>query len=175
MIEHQEKDVYQQVAVLQENTQIIEVPSKPIIVHEVKEIYTENTEILLMEKIIERITLLPQIVEVLKHVHTITEERIDGLGLGIAELGIDIQVHTSNYISLCTNLRKGLEGLLISIRNAKAPEVKTQAVLIEELVVILSDLIRFPNIVQIPKVIEKIVEVERPVVVPTRDTLSINR
>lgn len=73
MVEHQEKDVYQQVAVLQENIQIVEVPSKPIVVQEIKEIYKENTEHLLVEKIIERITILPQIVEVLKHVHEITE------------------------------------------------------------------------------------------------------
>lgn len=46
--------------------------------------------------------------EVLKHIHEISEERIDYLGLGIAELGVDVQVHTSNYINLCTNLRKGL-------------------------------------------------------------------
>ena len=73
MVEHQEKEVYQQVAVLQENIQIVEVPSKPIVVQEIKEIYKENTEHLLVEKIIERITILPQIVEVLKHVHEITE------------------------------------------------------------------------------------------------------
>ena len=36
LIEHQEKDVFQQVAVVHQNTQIVEVPAKPIVVHDVK-------------------------------------------------------------------------------------------------------------------------------------------
>lgn len=107
----------------------------------------------MLEKVIERVTLLPQIVEVLKHIHEISEERIEEIGLGIAGVGIDVEVHTSNYVELCINLRKGLENLLLSLRNAKSAEVKAQVTLIEELVLVLGDLIRFPNIIQIPKLI----------------------
>ena len=34
----------------------------------------------------------------MKHIHEITEERIEGMGLGIAGVGIDVQVHTTNYV-----------------------------------------------------------------------------
>lgn len=108
-------------------------------------------EPLLLEKVVERITVLPQIVEVLKHIHEITDQRIDSVGLGIAEFGVDVQVHTANYIDLCSNLKKGLEGLLLTLKNATTPEVKAQVIMIGELVTILSDLIRFPNIIQVPK------------------------
>lgn len=40
---------------------------------------------------------------------------------------------------------------------------------------ILGDLIRFPNIVQIPKLVEKVVEVEKPVVIHTKDHQTIMR
>lgn len=44
--------------------------------------------------------------EVLKHIHEINNDtNITGFGLGVADLGIDVQVHTSDYISLCTDLR----------------------------------------------------------------------
>ena len=140
-----------------------------------KEIYKNVAEPFLLEKIVERVTLLPQIVEVLKHVHEITEERISGLGLGIAELGVDIKVHTADYIALCDNLRSALGGLLHTLRNATTPEVIAQVSMIEQLINILGDLIRFPNIVQIPRDVERIVEVEKAVVVPTKDRESVQR
>lgn len=140
-----------------------------------KEIYRDNYEPLLLEKVIERVTILPQIVEIMKHIHEITEERVEGLGLGIAGVGIDVQVHTSNYVELCQNLKQGLENLLGSLRNARSNEVKAQVVLIEELIVLLGDLVRFPNIIQIPKIIEKVVEIEKPIVVPTKDNQTILR
>ena len=43
--------------------------------------------------------------EVLKHIHEINDTNITGYGLGVAELGIDVQVHTADYISLCTDLK----------------------------------------------------------------------
>jgi hypothetical protein len=46
----------------------------------------------LLEKIVEKITIMPQVVEVLKYVHEITEEA----SLGIA-VGADISIEEVRY------------------------------------------------------------------------------
>lgn len=173
VVEHQQQEVVQQVAVVEERNNYIEVPSKPIIVQEYREIYRDMTEPLLLEKVVERVTILPQIVEVLKHIHEINETNISGIGLGVADLGIDVQIHTADYISLCTDLRTKLEAMLVTLRSSRLPEAKENTVAIEQLIVMLRSLATFPNIVQIPRYIDKIVE--KPVIVPSKDTETINR
>ena len=113
--------------------------------------------------------------EVLRHIHEITEENISTIGLGVAELGVDIKVHTADYIAICSNLRKKLENTLAALRSSRLPEARDQAAGIEELISLLGRLIEFPNIVQIPRVVEKVVEKERIVMVPTKDQDSLNR
>lgn len=173
IVEHQQQEVVQQVAVVEERNTYVEVPAKPIIVQEYREIYRDNTEPLLLEKVVERVTILPQIVEVLKHIHEITDDNIAGIGLGVAELGVDVQVHTADYITLCTDLRVKLEAMLATLRNSRQPEARENTVAIEQLIVMLRSLAAFPNIVQIPRYIDKVVE--KPVVVPTKDTETVNR
>lgn len=112
---------------------------------------------MLLEKVVERVTLLPQIVEVMKHIHEITDANISGIGLGIAELGVDVQVHTADYIALCTDLRKKLEVMIATLRSSRLPEARDNIAAIEQLIGLLNNLIRFPNIVQIPRNVERIV------------------
>lgn len=56
-----------------------------------------------MEKIVERIVVMPQVVEVLKYVHEIYEED----GLGVALTG-DLQVAELRYRELYGNSKKQL-------------------------------------------------------------------
>lgn len=172
VVEHQQRDVVQQVAVFEERNNVVEIPSAPIVTSEIHQIYKETTVQNYEEKIIERVTILPQIVEVLKHIHEITDNNISGIGLGIAEFGIDVQVHTNDYIALCTNLRNKLKDILVTLRREGNHETINN---IEKLTLLLNDLIRFPNIVQIPRIINKEVEVEKVVLVPTKDTETLNR
>lgn len=172
IVEHQQRDVVQQIAVFEERNNVVEIPTAPIVTSEIHQIYKETTVPHFEEKIIERVTILPQIVEVLKHIHEITDNNISGIGLGIAEFGIDVQVHTNDYIALCTNLRNKLKDMLVTLRREGNNETRDN---IEKLTLLLNDLIRFPNIVQIPRIVNKEVEVEKVVLVPTKDTETLNR
>lgn len=124
-----------------------EVPGKTEIAHETQTIREHVTEPVYSEKIVERVILLPQIIEILKHVHDISEVH----SMGIAA-GVDIDLHTKNYVSVSRNLKDSLERLLVSIRGStRAGEFNNQIAIIEELLPMLIELIRFPTIVQVPK------------------------
>jgi hypothetical protein len=119
-----------------------------MIVSEVQENTVVETEPVYSEKVVERVILLPQILEVMKHIHEISEEKL----AGVAALGVDVEVHTQDYIGILNNLQGGLVGLLASLRvNASRPEVKAQITLIEQLLPIIANLIKFPTIIQVPK------------------------
>lgn len=62
----------------------------------------------ILEKIVERVVVMPQIVEVLKYVHEIYE----GDGLGVALTG-DLQVAERRYRELYGNAKKQLDILLV--------------------------------------------------------------
>lgn len=100
------------------------------------------------EKIVERVILLPQIMEILKHVHDVTE--IQQLGVAV---GVDVDVHRRDYVQVCTGLKEGLDKLLLVLRGTgvKPAEMKAQIALIEELIPMIVELIKFPTIVQVPK------------------------
>jgi hypothetical protein len=122
-----EKRVFTEVPVREEKINLVEVPGKTVISHETQEIRTTDTEPVYAEKIVERVILLPQILEILKHVHDISEVQ----SLGIAT-GVDIDVHRSDYIAVCKNLKAGLEGLLVSLKGSpsRSAELKAQITLI---------------------------------------------
>lgn len=122
-----EKRVFTEVPIKEEKIEIVEVPGKTVIAHETQEIRSTNTEPVYSEKILERVILLPQILEILKHVHEISEIQ----SLGVAS-GVDIDVHRRDYLTVCRNLKGGLEGLLISLRGSgvKSAELKAQLALI---------------------------------------------
>lgn len=66
---------------------------------------------------------------------------------------------------------------MVSLRGSgvKSAELKAQIALIEELIPLIEELVKFPTIVQVPKEVEKIVEKERVVVVPTKNQEAIDR
>jgi hypothetical protein len=123
-----------------------------------------------LEKIVEKIVIMPQVVEVLKYVHEIVEEQT----LGVA-IGVDINVEEIRYKELYGKLRVHFEGVLAELRRLKVqtPALKIQIEIIETFLIELDKLIQFPRFIQVEK--ERTVEVEVPkaVLVPTKDSASV--
>ena len=126
----------------------------------------------ILEKIVEKIVIMPQIVEVLKYVHEVIETE----ELGIA-VGVDVMTHEQRYKILVKDLKGSLDLILIEIRKLKTsnPGLRVQIELIEKFLTELDKFILFPKIVQVPveKIVEKTVEVDRIVRVPTQDERSL--
>jgi len=112
----------------------------------------------ILEKIVEKIVIMPQIVEILKYVHEVTEQET----LGVA-VGVDVQTHEQRYKLLVKDVKVGLDGLLLEIRKLKVsnPNLKIQIEMIESFLLQLDQFILFPRIVEVPKIVEKRVEVEK--------------
>ena len=161
-----EKRVFTEVPIKEDNIKYVDRPGKDVLVHEALETRTHTTEPVYSERIVERVVLLPQIIEILKHVHDISE--IHKLGVAV---GVDIDVHRRDYLLVCRTLRESLEKIRLSLRGNI--QFQAQLALIDELLPLILQLIEFPTIVQVSKEVEKIVE--KPVLVPTRDQDAIDR
>ena len=61
----------------------------------------------ILEKIVEKIVIMPQIVEVLKYVHEIVETE----ELGVA-VGVDVMTHEQKYKLLARNLHTNFDMLI---------------------------------------------------------------
>lgn len=126
----------------------------------------------ILEKIVEKIVVMPQIVEVLKYVHEITEKE----ELGVA-VGVDVATHEQRYKLISKDLKVNLDLLLAEIRKMKGqnPQMKLQIEIIEKFLAQLEEFILYPKIVQVPveKIVEKVVEKDKVVTVPTQDERSI--
>ena len=113
---------------------------------------------------------MPQVVEVLKYVHEIVEEET----LGVA-VGVDIRTQEARYKELYGKVRVHFETLLVELRKMKTsqPGMKVQIEIIEAFLVELDKIMQFARVVQVEK--EKLVEkeVNVPVLVPKKDTLSM--
>jgi len=113
---------------------------------------------------------LPQVVEVIKYVHEILEEE----SLGVA-VNVDVSIQEARYRELYGLMKPKFEVLLVELRKLRTrfPELKAAIDLIEKWLIDWDRLAQFQRIVAVEK--EKVVEVEHnvPVLVPTRDTLSI--
>ena len=116
----------------------------PIISHE--ERFIEVPYIL--EKIVEKIVVMPQIVEVLKYVHEVFEEET----LGVA-VGVEVSTHEQKYKVLTQNLKSNISILLIEMRKMRNtnPGLGVQVDVIERFLTELEQFILFPRIVQVPK------------------------
>lgn len=167
-----EKRLTTQVPVRETQIDIIEGPERQVLVKELEETRINTVEPVYVEKVVERVILLPQILEVLKNVHHLSED-VTLAGLGVA-LGVSVEVHTQDYVKLCESMRGALEGLLVSLRASKSPESIALLELVQKLLPMIVNLIKFPTIVQVPHEVEKIVEREKIVKVPTRDQEAIN-
>jgi hypothetical protein len=116
----------------------------------------------ILEKIVEKIVIMPQIVEVLKYVHEVIEEET----LGVA-IGVDVQTHEQKYKLLTKDIKVQLDLLLVDLRKLRSsnPNLQGQITLVEGFLAQLEQFILFPRIVQVPKIVEKIVEVEKEKIV----------
>ncbi len=78
-------------------------------------------------------------------------------------MGVDVHTHEQKYKLLVKDIKVQLDGLLVEIRRLKMsnPTLKVQIELIETFLAQLDQFILFPRIVEVPKIVEKIVEVEK--------------
>jgi hypothetical protein len=78
-------------------------------------------------------------------------------------VGVDVHTHEQKYKLLVKDIKVQLDGLLVEIRRLKMsnPTLKVQIELIETFLAQLDQFILFPRIVEVPKIVEKIVEVEK--------------
>lgn len=115
---------------------------------------------------------MPQIVEVLKYVHEVTEKE----ELGVA-VGIDVATHEQRLKILTKDIKVNFDVLLVELRKLKqsSPNLKIQIEMIERFLAQLEEFILYPKIFQVPKekIVEKIVEKDRVVTLPTQDERSI--
>lgn len=113
---------------------------------------------------------MPQVVEVIKYVHEIVEEST----LGIA-IEADVSVLEIRYKELYGKIRIHFEGVLVELRKIKTqtPALKIQIEILETFLIELDKIIQFPRFYPVEK--EKIVEkeVNRSILVPTKDSASI--
>ena len=82
----------------------------------------------ILEKIVEKIVIMPQIVEVLKYVHEVVETE----ELGIA-VGVDVMTHEQKYKILVKDLKSSLDLILVELRKLKSanPALRLQIEIIE--------------------------------------------
>ena len=174
---YKDKIVESQKYVERENVRnVIEtkIQAVPTVEERVVPVYSTTEKIVevpyLLEKIVEKIVIMPQVVEVLKYVHEIVEEET----LGVA-IGADINISEIKYKELYAQIRIHFEAVLVELRRLKVqtPGLKVQIEIIETFLIELDKIIQFPRFYQVEK--EKIVEkeVNKPVLVPTKDSHSI--
>lgn len=160
------RDVNHIEKVLQIVDRIVNVPVE-IVAHEEKLVEVPY----ILEKIVEKIVVMPQIVEVLKYVHEVVEEET----LGVA-VGVDVSTHEQKYKLLTKDIKVQLDLLLADLRKMRSsnPALQGQITLIEQFLSQLEQFILFPRIVEVPKIVEKIVEVEKDrIVALPRDDRSL--
>ena len=99
---------------------------------------------------------MPQIVQVLKYVHEVVEEE----SLGVA-VGVDVSTHEQRYKLLVKDIKVQIDVLLVDLRKLKNsnPALRAQIEVIEGFIAQLEQFILFPRIVEVPKIVEKIVQV----------------
>lgn len=78
-------------------------------------------------------------------------------------VGVDVQTHEQKYKLLTKDIKVQLDLLLVDLRKLRSsnPNLMGQITLVEGFLAQLEQFILFPRIVQVPKIVEKIVEVEK--------------
>lgn len=153
--------------VLQVVDRVVNVPVE-VMAHEEKLVEVPY----ILEKIVEKVVVMPQIVEVLKYVHEVIEEET----LGVA-VGAEVSIHEQKYKTLGRDVKGQLDILLVELRKLKTstPALRVQIELIEGFLAQLEQFLLYPRIFQVPKEVEKIVEVQKDkvVAVPKQDERSL--
>ena len=90
--------------------------------------------------------MLPQIVEVVKHIHSISEVQSPGLAVNVS-----IKEHTKEFSSVSTELHTSLLNLLEKFKqNAyRQPDLKNTIPIIENHLKMVEKWINFPKIVEV--------------------------
>lgn len=88
--------------------------------------------------------MLPQIVEVVRNIHHITE--VNSLGIAV---DVDINIHTERYLGVTNELRKALFELLTTFKSnvGRQPDLKNLIIVIEKYLKYIDDWISFPKLV----------------------------
>ena len=107
----------------------------------------------IVEKVVERIILMPQVHEVSKHIYNIEEQANPGV-----VVDVDFQQHETQYKQLYGSLKKDMDSLVIDLRSMKKahPEMADRLNSVESYMTNLDQVVAHPKIIQVNK--EKIVE-----------------
>jgi hypothetical protein len=146
--------------VLRTATEIIERDRDPVIITKDKIIEVPY----ILEKIVEKITMMPQIVEVLKHVYELAEE--DQLNMLV-----DLDVEVNQYQEMAVALDREMVGFLDEIKKVKTsqPHLSGRIDFIERYMSELKKYIKHPRILE--RVREVKMEPEKEIVrVPRQKT-----
>ena len=123
-----------------------------------------------MEKVVERIVLMPQVHQVTQHVFDIQEHENPGVAVDV-----DISEHEAHYSKLRQNFKKDTDALISELKSMKNshPELTEKLQAIEKYVNEFDKLDAFPKIVQTTK--DKVVnrDVKVPVLLSSKPTDSI--
>ena len=114
-----------------------------------------------MEKVVERIVLMPQVHEVSKHIYDVQEEANPGVAVDV-----EFTEHELTYKKKYGKVKANMDNLTVELRSMQKthPELADKLKSVENYMTDLDEVIAHPKIVQVNK--EKIVEkkVAEPVV-----------
>jgi hypothetical protein len=153
LIREKEKIVETRVNFIEETlrtvTQIMERERDPVIITQDRIIEVPHV----IEKIVEKVVMMPQIVEVLKYVH----ELVDSDELSTS-LNIDVSVEAQEYKKLGEDLERGFADFLVELNKVKSlqPSAAQRIAMIEQYLAKFRRFIKYPKIHEIIR--EKIVE-----------------
>jgi hypothetical protein len=158
LIREKERIVETKVSFIEETlrtvTEIMERERDPVIITQDRIIEVPYV----LEKIVEKVVIMPQIVEVLKYVHELIEN--DELNVGI-----DVSVEAQEYKKLGEDLEKGFADFLAELNKVKSlqPSAAQRIAMIEQYLAKFRRFIKYPKIHEIIR--EKVVEKEKEKVV----------
>jgi hypothetical protein len=123
----------------------------------------------ILEKIVEKIVVMPQVVEVLKYVHEIAESET------LVAVSTDIAVQEARYRDLYGKLKIQFDVLIVELRKLKASNPALRVVIdaVETYLVEFDKIAAFQRIIKVPTQVEVEKEVFRPILVPTKDSAFV--
>jgi hypothetical protein len=115
---------------------------------------------------VQKILMMPQIVEVIKNIHHIAE--VNQLGIAV---GADINIESQKFSAISTDLKTSMVELLSVLRsNAnRHPDLKNLIKVIEKHMRSIDDWIAFPKLIEVEKTVFRDLEKEKVVLVPTHN------
>lgn len=158
LIREKEKIIETKVKFIEETlrtvTEVMEKERDPVIITQDRIIEVPHV----LEKIVEKVVVMPQVVEVLKYVNQIIEN--DGL-----DINVDVSVEAVEYRKIGEELEKGFAEFIAELAKIKSlqPSAAQRITLIEQYLAKFRRFIKYPKIHEIIK--EKIVEKEKEKIV----------